>query len=695
MPKKYTITSLTLLILLVLSGGQVFYSQAAPLPLATSSSVIDTAVWEAIATSPTREVTVAVSLRPEGGGGPEQAIDAQFRLEKALALLTEAGEAREMRAFYGANVIKISGGLGVLRLLEDWPELESVSLYEPGETWELQADSALRSEEINASGLIIGKVTAANGGTPLAGMRVRAYRLVEGVTWEVAGTTLTNESGDYAVSGLASGIYRAEFEDPAGNYAKQFFDNKVSFTLATNFSVTDGQVTPNINAAMALAGKISGTVTEVGGGELKDIVVRAATDAGGSWQYVSSTVSGSNGTYTIGSLPPGTYRVRFADIHTPPSYVVQWYDGQLAVEDAQDISVTAGSTVTGINAVMGSYGSITGNVKADDGVTNLSGIYVDVYRFDSTLNAWDWFASDSTNTAGNYEVFGLTTENYRVEFIDPLDRYFSQFYNNKPNIETADNVAVTLGFPTTGIDARLATKANISIVTSTNGEDAKEPTGPYIPVGEQVEFTYEITSLEQAYIFTEIEVTDDSGVQVTCPTTTLGPEDDPIICTAASTAQLGQQSLVAHVSAKVTPLSTGVELGMVQASDASHYFGYTLGLDLVKRTNGQVVPEPPGPQLAVGGTVTWTYEVTNVSNVPLTDIELIDEPEGTINCPMTTLSAAEVMTCVATGIVIQGQYQNLAYASGMFGQDMVESYVAVSYYLGTTGFFIFLPLIMR
>jgi hypothetical protein len=458
MTKKHFMTHLLLLIILVLNGGQLLNSEAAALASSDSPAAIDAAVWEAVAASPTREVTIVVSLRPEGGDGPELAIDAQFRLEKMLDLLAETGGVRDVQAFYGANVIKITGGVGVLRLLEDWPELERVALYEPGESWELGAESTLRSEALNATGLMIGKVTAANGITPLAGIRVTAYRLVVGVTWEVAGMTFTSESGEYVVSGLASGIYRARFDDQSGNYATQFYNNKTTFIMADNFNVTDGQVTPNINAAMALAGKISGTVTKVGGGALGDIAVSAFTNVAGTWQFVSTAVSASNGAYTVGSLPPGTYRVRFADIYSPPSYLVQWYDGKLDVEDAQDIPVAAGATVTGINAAMGSYGSITGNVKAFDGTTNLAGILVDAYRFRATY--WEWFSSGETDASGNYEVNGLSTDNYRLAFTDTIGQFASEFYNKKPDLGSADNVAVSLGFATPNINAQLALKTN-------------------------------------------------------------------------------------------------------------------------------------------------------------------------------------------------------------------------------------------
>jgi 5-hydroxyisourate hydrolase-like protein (transthyretin family) len=458
MTQKHILTSLTLLIFLALAGGQVLQSQAAALPEAEAPPKIDQAVWEAIAASPTREVTVVVSLLTEDGGGPELAIDAQFRLEQLLDLLAERGGLSGYQAFYGANIIKVTGGLGLLRLLEDWPELESVALYQPGEAWELGAESALRSEQINASGLIVGKVTASSGGAPLEGIRVTAYRLTGGVSWEVAGIAFTNASGDYAVSGLGTGIYRARFDDPAGNYATQFYNNKANFTLANNFNVTDSQVTPNINAAMVLAGKISGTVTKVGGGSLQDIAVSAHTDVAGTWQFVANAISASNGVYTIGSLPPGTYRVRFADIYSPPSYLVQWYSGQLVVDDAQDIYVSAGATVPGINAAMGSYGSISGNIKADDEVTNLAGITVDAYRYRSTY--WEWVSVGETNASGNYVVNGLSTGDYRLEFIDTLGQFAKEFYNNKPDIGSADDIEVELGYATENINAQLSLKTN-------------------------------------------------------------------------------------------------------------------------------------------------------------------------------------------------------------------------------------------
>jgi uncharacterized repeat protein (TIGR01451 family) len=122
-----------------------------------------------------------------------------------------------------------------------------------------------------------------------------------------------------------------------------------------------------------------------------------------------------------------------------------------------------------------------------------------------------------------------------------------------------------------------------------------------------------------------------------------------------------------------------------------------LGLDLAKYTNDQVVNEPPGPNLVVGQEVTWTYEVTNTSNVSLNDVVLLDDPEGNIICPAQTLDPSASMRCEKTGIVGEGGYHNTAIATGKFAERAVQSPQAESFYYGT--YFIqirqFLPMILR
>ena len=46
---------------------------------------------------------------------------------------------------------------------------------------------------------------------------------------------------------------------------------------------------------------------------------------------------------------------------------------------------------------------------------------------------------------------------------------------------------------------------------------------------------------------------------------------------------------------------------------------------IVKQTNGQIALNPPGPIVAVGSTVTWTYDVTTPGNEPLKNVTVVDD----------------------------------------------------------------------
>jgi len=455
MRKNSIYLSFFLLFILAISGSQVLPTNAAAMNHSAASSSIDEQVWQEIITSPTRETTFLVWLNSEG----EESIDAQLRLAQILALMREAGQLDSYQVFYGKNIIKITGGVEVLHFLRDWPELAQISAYTPGEEWESHylaySDSALLAGMAQITGI----VTAEDGNTPLPGIRLTAYLLNPPTDWHVAGQVETGTNGTYTLSGLEAGIYRVRFDDLSGNYVTEFYNNKTTFAMATNFEVSEGATVSNINASLALAGKISGTINFVSGGGTEDgLVASAWSNTSGSWLLIANAITNSSGAYTIVGLSAGNYRVKFSDssLYVPPRYVSEYYDNKLTINTAQDVPVTAGLTTTGINAALGSYGSVKGNVKALDGTTNLGNITIDIYRYDATYATWDYFATGSTDASGNYEIFGLGTEYVRVGFYDSFGQFAPEFYNNQADLGSADNVAVNLGYPTSNINAQLS-----------------------------------------------------------------------------------------------------------------------------------------------------------------------------------------------------------------------------------------------
>jgi len=89
-------------------------------------------------------------------------------------------------------------------------------------------------------------------------------------------------------------------------------------------------------------------------------------------------------------------------------------------------------------------------------------------------------------------------------------------------------------------------------------------------------------------------------------------------------------------------------------------------IDVEKSTNGEDADTGTGPEIPVGGLVSWDYVVTNTGPVGLTNIVLTDDPEGSIGCPYSDLNSGESMTCTHTGTASAGQYENLATVTGEY-----------------------------
>lgn len=105
---------------------------------------------------------------------------------------------------------------------------------------------------------------------------------------------------------------------------------------------------------------------------------------------------------------------------------------------------------------------------------------------------------------------------------------------------------------------------SVDLEKLTNGEDADSPPGPSITVGSPVVWEYKVTNTGTIPL-TSVVVTDDRGVAVSCPSTTLAVGAS-MTCTGTGVAVLGQYRNVGTVNAS----STG---GSVSDTDASHYLG--------------------------------------------------------------------------------------------------------------------------
>ena len=229
-----------------------------------------------------------------------------------------------------------------------------------------------------------------------------------------------------------------------------------------------------------------------------------------------------------------------------------------------------------------------------------------------------------------------------------------------PYVNNATATAVGAGQTVTDSDPSHYTgvRAGIDIEKATNGDDADDAPGPFVPVGDPVTWTYVVTNDGEATV-NDIVVTDDQGVVVTCPATTLAVGAS-MTCTApAATAEAGQYENVGTV----TGISETEPTVPVQDSDPSHYFGEELGITIVKTANGDDANTPPGVAVTVGDSVTWRFLVTNTGNVPLT-WTVTDPDVPFLFCPRIVLGPGASAPCFSREPAEAGQHPNTGTVTG-------------------------------
>lgn len=331
------------------------------------------------------------------------------------------------------------------------------------------------SSGINASldvaARIEGTVTESIGGAPIQNIQVTAYR------WNGSGfDSLSSDSSDingaYSIGGLPAGLYRVQFEDTFGNlYVTETYNNVPgrAYDVGDNLSLSTAQTITGIDAALDVGSTISGTVTaQTGGAPIDGVSVLAYRWNGSWWDWAESTSTDFTGSYEIGGLPAGTYRVSFWDWNDV--YIKEVYDDFIGdvYDGGSDLVIGAGAFVTGIDAALAMGSTIEGTVTEIDGVTGIVGVYVRAFRWTGSYWSSSW--SDQTDASGAYAISGLPAGAYRIWFSPSSSLYSDEYYDDAEDIVSAADVVVPAEATVSGIDASLARPASIAgTVTAADG----------------------------------------------------------------------------------------------------------------------------------------------------------------------------------------------------------------------------------
>jgi hypothetical protein len=320
-------------------------------------------------------------------------------------------------------------------------------------------------------GSISGTITVPTGS--VADVCIDAYATTGGgYNWDQGAPGNPVTTGTYTVHALPPASYVVQFSPcSTANLVTQFWQNVTTFDAATPVAVTSGATSSGINAAMAVGGTITGTVT-VPSGSASDVCVTAQTATSFADAPVINGATVTSGTYTLSRLPAGSYVVGFGSCDASVNLAQQYWQDTAAAAQATPVVVTAGGTTAGINATMAVGGSISGTVTVPSG--SAAGVCVSTDTPSGPQLAT--VVAGNPAASGTYSLVGLVTGSYVVRFgpCSTDTNVLTQYWNGVTEASQATPVAVTTGANTGGINATMSPggviTGSVSVPTGSAGD---------------------------------------------------------------------------------------------------------------------------------------------------------------------------------------------------------------------------------
>lgn len=329
---------------------------------------------------------------------------------------------------------------------------------------------------LGIGGTITGTISEGNGSV-IEGVQVCA----EAVDFSASGgCTSTDQNGAYELRGLAPVEMLVRFDAGGTEYVGEWWNDQTSREAADPIIVTSGETTPNIDAQLAVGGAIEGVVTaDTGvGAPLEFVSVTVSTE---DRRFSQGVTTDSEGRYRVSGLPTGTYYVQFYP-GFDSEYVPEYWNDAPDWASAEPVSVTAGSTTSGISAALTRGATVTGMVtdSAGDGV---DGVEVYLAPNGALADYAGYFASTDDN--GEYAVTGVRPGTYKVLFVatSTTPALRSEWWNDTQLAASAADLTVVSDETSEGVDAQLAPlgtaqRASAPVVSNLGGSPGATWTVP-------------------------------------------------------------------------------------------------------------------------------------------------------------------------------------------------------------------------
>ncbi len=159
--------------------------------------------------------------------------------------------------------------------------------------------------------------------------------------------TFAFDGGSYQATSLAAGKYEIVAGDPSCSSNAPSLSAKLSAPV----QVTAGKDTAGANVTLRVTGAITGVVRGPSGKPLSGICVEAVPQQPGFG--IPTAISGAaGGTYRIGDLQPGAYKIKFTDGCGASGFATRWYKNARTEFGGRFVRVGAASVTSGINQTL-------------------------------------------------------------------------------------------------------------------------------------------------------------------------------------------------------------------------------------------------------------------------------------------------------------------------------------------------------
>lgn len=309
------------------------------------------------------------------------------------------------------------------------------------------------ASEVLATASISGKVSVPPG---TDATKIRVSAVAARVVSAYAGA-----GGIYTIDGLEAGTYSLSFSYAGSEASPVVAAPYAGGSIALG---ADAEV-DGIDQVLQPAAIVSGAITAPAGsrpyqGSVDFMVGPNFHSSGGSVHLNEE----DNGTFTVGGLAPGAYKVRYGG--GAPPWATMWHGGVASAAESPAVTVVAGRNESAISDEAIVAAAISGSITGSNGQNQL----VQAVASDGSV------AESAMSKAGSYTLSQLFPGSYTLQFArasSVATTFEAQFYNNLPEgsgASAATPVYAGSGH-TTGIDAALRVGATLTgRITGADGQ---------------------------------------------------------------------------------------------------------------------------------------------------------------------------------------------------------------------------------